>query len=83
MENRETILSSGSNGTHSAELRLSATLLFVGVLISIATGLFHPAYAAANDTEIKHTGDFVAGQCLPFLASRGLRLQATSNAPTV
>ena len=31
------------------ELRLSATLLFVGVLIFVVAGLFHPAHAAAND----------------------------------
>ena len=31
------------------ELRLSATLLFVGVLIFVVAGLFHPAQAPAND----------------------------------
>lgn len=30
-------------------LRLSATLLFAGVLISLVAGLFHPANAPAND----------------------------------
>jgi hypothetical protein len=30
-------------------LRLSATLLFAGVLISVAAGLFHPANAPANN----------------------------------
>jgi hypothetical protein len=33
----------------STSLRLSATLLFLGVLISVVAGLFHPAHAAAND----------------------------------
>jgi hypothetical protein len=36
------------------EIRLSATLLFVGVLIFVVAGLFHPAHAAAND----HTAIF-------------------------
>jgi hypothetical protein len=31
------------------EIRLSATLLFVGVLMFVVAGLFHPAHAAAND----------------------------------
>jgi hypothetical protein len=46
---RETILGSGRRRTDRAELRLSARLLFVGVLISGVAGLFHPARAPAND----------------------------------
>jgi hypothetical protein len=49
MGNRETIVSSIRTRTDRAELRLSATLLFVGVLISVVAGLFHPAHATAND----------------------------------
>jgi hypothetical protein len=49
MEVREPSLSSVRGRTHRAELRLSATLLFAGVLIFVVAGLFHPADAAAND----------------------------------
>jgi hypothetical protein len=49
MADRETILSPVRHPSDRAELRLSATLLFVGVLISVIAGLFHPAHAAANN----------------------------------
>jgi hypothetical protein len=49
MGDREAILGSVRHRTGRAEFRLSATLLFVGVLISVIAGLFHPAHAAAND----------------------------------
>jgi uncharacterized membrane protein YidH (DUF202 family) len=45
MDNRE---NSAFGRTAMAEIRLSATLLFAGVLISVVVGLFHPANAAAN-----------------------------------
>lgn len=49
MINPRQISSSDPSGTHKADLRLPATLLFIGVLVFVAAGLFHPAQAAAND----------------------------------
>ena len=46
----------GDGGLRRPELRLSATLLFGGVLISLLAGLQHPDAADAND----HTASFTA-----------------------
>jgi hypothetical protein len=47
--NPRQISSSEPSGTYKADLRLPATLLFIGVLVFVVAGLFHPAHAAAND----------------------------------
>jgi hypothetical protein len=47
--NPRQISSSDPSGTYKADLRLPATLLFIGVLVFVVAGLFHPAHAAAND----------------------------------
>jgi hypothetical protein len=39
----------GLKRTDRAELRLSATLLYVGLWFFVVVGLFHPAHAPAND----------------------------------